>query len=58
MQIPMTTTYKYPLPCGTFLPSLKRSWGLGLLFYTATYAVNPPLRSLTMDNEMRVLQYS
>lgn len=53
MQVPMTTTYKYPLPCETLLASLKRSWGLGLLFFTATYAVNQPLRSPAKDNERR-----
>lgn len=55
MQVPMTTTYKYPLPFRTLLASLKIPWGLCLLFFTATYAVNPPLCSPAKDKEWGIL---
>lgn len=55
MQVPMTTTYKYSVPFKTLLASLKISRGLGLLFFTTTYAINPPLCSPAKDNERGIL---
>lgn len=55
MQLPVITPYKYSPPCGSLMVSLEMLRRLGLfLFFTATYAVHPPLCSPTKD-EGRIL---